>query len=104
MRSLVGRGRSRQGWAGGEWGIAAALTSVFGGLLVVGEHACERRCLHAHRHFLRSDGHARTYALQTVHYDELARLQPFAHDAQAIRNDRAKLHRAILNLVVLTDG
>src|SRR5919204_407927 len=51
--------------------------------------------MNAHRSFLGSDGHPGTNALQTIHDDELAGLQAFAHDAQAIANDGPELHRAI---------
>ncbi len=76
----------------------------FRGLLVVSEDAGDQRRLHAHRNLLRGDGDARTHALQAVHDDQLARLQAVTHDAQAIVDDGAELHRAVLDLVVRADG
>src|ERR1700761_8346639 len=61
-------------------------------------HALGRRVA-AHGHPLRRNGDAGMHALRAVHDDDVARLQAFAHDAQAV-DHASERDLAILDLVV----
>src|SRR5581483_4973238 len=57
----------------------------------------------AHGNPRRRDRRARAHALQPIHHDRFALLQPVADDPQPV-NDRPQLHRPVLDLVIRADN
>src|ERR1700730_11215467 len=60
------------------------------------------KVLLTHRDPLRADRGPRANTLQTIDYDRVVHLQSLADNPQAI-DDRTKLHRPVLDLVVRAD-